>query len=237
MSVKVVERQSRRGTRASGDAPTPLSVVAVARAGGLRARIESALEAAGLSVVLVAASAVAVDGAAEADAVVLAAGSEKGADELRRLRRTFPAARFVILLDSAGSRRVRDMIRAGADAVVLEREVEAGLGAAVRAACSGLLCLPAEFRPALARPVLSAREKQVLGMVVMGFSNAEIAGKLYVAESTVKSHLSSAFDKLGVRSRNEATALILDDERGHGLGILAISPDGDRLSAGGRAAE
>jgi DNA-binding NarL/FixJ family response regulator len=212
-------------------------VVAVAEARTLRACIASALERSGFSVLDITARATDVDSVAGPDAVVLAGDAETGsADDVRRLRRAFPGARVVCVLDSAGSRPVRDVIRAGADGVVLERDVEVGLGAAVRAACLGLLCLPAEFRPALARPVLSSREKQVLGMVVMGFSNAEIARKLFLAESTIKSHLSSAFDKLGVRSRNEATALILDGEGGLGLGILSISGDEDLMSAGVRAA-
>ena len=70
--------------------------------------------------------------------------------------------------------------------------------------------------------MLSTREKQVLGMVVLGFTNGEIARQLHLAESTIKSHLSSSFTKLGVRSRNEAAELI-DADGGLGTGILAIS--------------
>jgi hypothetical protein len=56
-------------------------------------------------------------------------------------------------------------------------------------------------------------------------TNAEIAAKLYVSESSVKSHLTSAFTKLGVTSCNAATELILDSESGLGPGILRISPE------------
>jgi hypothetical protein len=56
----------------------------------------------------------------------------------------------------------------------------------------------------------------------MGYMNSQIAERLFLAESTVKSHLSSAFRKLGVRSRNEAVDLILNPERGLGMGILGL---------------
>ena len=62
-------------------------------------------------------------------------------------------------------------------------------------------------------------------MVVLDFSNAEIAAKLYVSESSVKGHLTSAFTKLGVTSRSAAAELILDSESGLGPGILRISPE------------
>ena len=61
-------------------------------------------------------------------------------------------------------------------------------------------------------------EEKILGMVVLGMPNSEIAGRLVLAESTVKSHLHSSFRKLGVRSRNEAVARILDPSGHLGTG-------------------
>ncbi len=70
--------------------------------------------------------------------------------------------------------------------------------------------------------MLSIREKQVLGLVTMGLMNSEIAERLFLAESTVKSHLSSAFAKLGVRSRHEAVELVINPDCGLGPGILSL---------------
>lgn len=142
---------------------------------------------------------------------------------IRTQRQELPEGRIVVVAGEASRRALRDALDEGADGLVMERDAEALLALAVRAVCAGSLVLPADLREHVSRPALSAREKQVLGMVVMGFTNGEIAAKLYLAESTVKSHLSSAFSKLDVRSRNEATALILDPERGLGTGVLAIS--------------
>ena len=55
----------------------------------------------------------------------------------------------------------------------------------------------------------------------------EVAPVLGLAETTVKSHLSSTFRKLGVRSRSEAAALVLDAQSGLGLGVLTISDGGE----------
>ncbi len=57
----------------------------------------------------------------------------------------------------------------------------------------------------------------------MGFTNSEIGARLFLAESTVKSHLSSIFVKLGVSSRNEAAAVVLDPHGSVGTGILNMT--------------
>jgi DNA-binding NarL/FixJ family response regulator len=163
------------------------------------------------------------------DVVVLGASKppERQPSQLRDIRASFPNVPIVCVAAGPSYRAVRDALEHGADGFVAEDRVADHLPIAVRTVASGQLSLPRELRAYLGRPILSAREKQILGMVVIGFSNAEIASKLYVAESTVKSHLSSAFAKLGVRSRNEATALILDSQTGFGTGILTITGEQD----------
>jgi DNA-binding NarL/FixJ family response regulator len=139
---------------------------------------------------------------------------------------------FVIVCRDTAHAEVRRTIHAGACGYVLERELERTLVPTVAAVLAGQIAIPKEGRMQVGAPTLSAREKQILAMVVMGYMNCDIAQQLYLAESTVKSHLSSAFLKLGVRSRSEAVDLILDAEQGLGRGILAITSDGDNGSRG-----
>jgi DNA-binding NarL/FixJ family response regulator len=128
----------------------------------------------------------------------------------------------VVVSRRDGATAVEEAVDAGAAGFVSEDQIEARLGATVYAAAAGQLTVPWRHRRVVAYPILSAREKQVLSMVVLGFSNLEIARTLHVTEATVKSHLSSAYRKLRVRSRHEATDLILSDQR-LGLGILSLS--------------
>jgi DNA-binding NarL/FixJ family response regulator len=162
--------------------------------------------------------------------VVIAQASRIGPADVEKLRMAFPAAKVVVVADSISRRNVVDWLKAGVDGIVPAAEAHERLTATVRTALAGQLSIPEEYRHALAKPQLSPREKQVLGMVVLGLMNREIANRLFVAESTVKTHLASAFRKLGVRSRGEATALILDPEEGLGTGILSILDHDDPLS-------
>lgn len=142
--------------------------------------------------------------------------------QMRRLGKSLPGTRLIAVMPEDSRRGVRRALEAGADGVVFETEVETTLPATVRAVLAGQTAVPAAARHEVDRPTLSGREKQVLGMVVMGMTNKAIASKLYLAESTVKCHLSSAFSKLGVRSRNEAADLILHSGGGLGVGMVGI---------------
>ena len=114
------------------------------------------------------------------------------------------------------------------EGVVLASALESALVPAVLAVHAGQCVFPRALSRMANPKALSAREKQVLGMVVLGLSNAQIADKLIVSESTVKAHLRSSFGKLGVNSRSAATELLLDPSTGLGLGVLRISsPDED----------
>jgi DNA-binding NarL/FixJ family response regulator len=158
------------------------------------------------------------------DVVVLAVpGITPRAAALRKIRSALPATRVVAVAPESRGKEIRSAVEAGATGFVYEEEAAAALAPTVHAVLAGQVAVPYRERRQFEQPTLSAREKQILGLVVMGFMNVEIADKLFLAESTVKSHLSSAFAKLGVRSRNEAVDLILDGEDGLGRGILAIT--------------
>ena len=143
---------------------------------------------------------------------------------LPALRETYPGPLVAVLGELPGPRGAR-AAAARLEGSVLASEIEWALIPTLNAVAVGQCVVPRAIRQVVDRPPLSPRERQILAMVVIDFSNAEIARKLYVSESNVKNHLSSAFQKLGVKSRSAATDLILDHESGLGPGILRISPD------------
>jgi DNA-binding NarL/FixJ family response regulator len=163
-------------------------------------------------------------------ALWVADASADAARQVQALRRGIEQALVVVVCPAIERWEVRAVLGAGAAGVVLEEEMAGALGPCLQAVRVGQVCVPRHHGRQTAPPALSMREKQILGLVVMGYMNSQIAEQLFLAESTVKSHLSSAFGKLGVRSRNEAVNLILDSERGFGMGILALG--GEPLEAG-----
>ncbi|CAA9476260.1 MAG: hypothetical protein AVDCRST_MAG67-529 [uncultured Solirubrobacteraceae bacterium] len=159
-------------------------------------------------------------------------GSERAAD-IRLVRDAIAGVHAVVVSSTPGGRGVRKALRAGATGFVFESQIESALTITVRAVLAGQVSIPVQLIHHTDQPALSAREKQILGMVVLGFQNQEIAAKLHLAETTVKSHLSSVFKKLDVGSRKEAAALVLDHREGLGPGILTM-PGAQAHSGDGR---
>jgi DNA-binding NarL/FixJ family response regulator len=133
---------------------------------------------------------------------------------LRRLCRETPGSRVVVISSPTSGVGVRRALDAGASGVVFDSELDRTLATTVLAVAIGQSVVPGKLRAGVERPTLSHREHQVLALVRKGLTNAEIAKRLYLAESTIKSHLASIFAKLGVRSRKEVAAALDDLDRG-----------------------
>jgi DNA-binding NarL/FixJ family response regulator len=124
--------------------------------------------------------------------------------------------------DTSGS-RLRRLLELGVHGIVLDDQLESSLSATVLAVASGQLVVPPGLRRQLAPQPLSHREREVMTLVAKGYTNRQIADALYVAESTVKTHLSSAFAKLDTRSRAEAAELMRRAQLAPGLELAQLS--------------
>jgi DNA-binding NarL/FixJ family response regulator len=226
MAVRALPRQELAPTWSRGRA---VRVVSLPPDGAKQ--VLPFLHAAGVAVTHVAHSADDLD--ASQGIVVLLLNESLRARALRELINRLGDSRVVVVAPSSGSSAVRCAIDAGAAGFVTLEAAASTLIPSLDAVAVGQLAIPLSSRQDLQTPTLTTREKQVLALVVMGLQNGEIAAKLYLAESTVKSHLSSAFRKLGVRSRNEAAAVILDLESRAGLGILTIPTEEDAFPPDG----
>jgi len=116
--------------------------------------------------------------------------------------------RVVVLTASERTEDVVTALNLGAHAVVQKRFAIETLTAAIRATVDGRVWIPpgmqaelAEDRPPRRTVRLSPREEAVARCVAVGLRNAEVAERLSISETTVKSHLHSAFQKLGLRDR------------------------------------
>ncbi len=162
-----------------------------------------------------------------ADVVILCGGADLLArgGVLQSLRAELPEALVVFVATGEDRATVRKAIRAGAEGYVPAARLEEALDATIRAVVSGQVCVPRSVRQRALYTAFSFRELQVLELVAMGLTNCEIGDRLFLSESTVKSHLSSSFRKLGVSSRAEAAAIVLDPDNGFHTG-LRVAPLG-----------
>jgi DNA-binding NarL/FixJ family response regulator len=199
--------------------PAPVSVAVVAAEPFAARRIRAALESAGIEMTRAAPDVteyLSERAGAHPDAVVLACNPYEPASlaAIRQLADALRTTCVVVVSSASDGAGLRQALNAGADGVVFESDLESTLGPVTQSVLVGHISLPRQFHRCVVKPVFSHREKEVLAMVVQGLGNRQIANRLFLAESTVKSHLSTAFQKLGVRSRKEAAAVLMDPEEG-----------------------
>lgn len=204
-------QRTDRGDR-SQSAPTVL-VGLVAEEAEFRRRLADLLRAAGFEIAEGedAATLAAVLAKRSPGAIIVAPLDAPGITvQIRALRRRIRKVPIVAVLPTTDTAECRRAISAGADGAVLDRDLDGTLVPTVAAAAVGQISFPGGLKETVDGPALTTRQKQVLGSMAIGLTNAQIADQLGLSESTVKSHLSSAFTKLGVASRAEAAALIRD---------------------------
>jgi DNA-binding NarL/FixJ family response regulator len=136
-----------------------------------------------------------------------------GVQAVTAIRAQFPKARIVALSTFGGDEDIRRALQAGAQAYLTKDVLHDELLAAIRAVHAGERYLTASVLAALSaeipHPDLSARELEVLRLVVHGFSNKQIAYELKIAEDTAKNHVKSIFKKLGASDRTQAATMAI----------------------------
>jgi len=141
-----------------------------------------------------------------------------GATATRVIRQKFPHVQVIALTSFKEGELIKNALEAGAIAYLLKDVSADDLVRAIRAAHAGRATLSPEAAQALVKTAnqppapgldLTEREREVLALMVEGLNNTQIAGRLTVSPSTIKSHVSNILSKLGVASRTEAVTLAL----------------------------
>jgi DNA-binding NarL/FixJ family response regulator len=136
-----------------------------------------------------------------------------GIDAIIGIRSEFPDARIVVLTTYAGDVQVLRALKAGARGYILKGHVRRELLDTIRAVHAGHKRIPPDIASELAEHVtdgdLSSREIDVLRLIASGNANKEIAGHLFIAEETVKSHVTNILAKLGANDRTHAVTIAI----------------------------
>ncbi len=144
-----------------------------------------------------------------------------GIEAIRAIRGLYPNTQVLALTNSREEDMVQGALNAGAIGYLLKDISVEMLAEAIRNAHAGRPTLSPEATQALIRAAtrpaaglrprdnLTEREREVLALMVKGLHNPEIAARLGVSRSTIKTHVSNILTKLGVGSRTEAVAVAL----------------------------
>jgi len=139
-----------------------------------------------------------------------------GVEICSELRDISPTVRILVCSGMTRGSSLVDAAAAGADGFVSKEAPNAEIVDAARRVAAGATVVGGESADAIFRDsrktalgasklsLLSARERQVLGLLSLGLTNREIAGRLHLAEKTVRNQVSNVLRKLGYRHRTEA---------------------------------
>ena len=135
-----------------------------------------------------------------------------GLEVVRQVRATNDTVGLVVLTMHAGDDQIFAAMEAGASAFVGKDTKATEVVSAARHAavaprtflCSGLSAAMMRRATAPVQPKLSGREEEVLALLADGLGTGEIAGRLYMSESTAKTHITHIYQKLGAANRAQA---------------------------------
>ena len=142
-----------------------------------------------------------------------------GSEATRRILAQGKPVQIIVLTSFHEQDLVQEALKAGAISYLLKNVSAEELAAAIRAAHRGSSILAPEATEALIQATrqrpgvgsdLTAREREVLALLVDGLSNLEIAEQLSIGMATVKYHLTNIFTKLGAKNRVEAATIALE---------------------------
>ncbi len=164
------------------------------------------------------------------DVLLLAPSLFKDLQALRALRQKSPRTGILILASDPAEEELLGYLRAGAKGAISKRETGSSLAKAIRVITAGevwagrkvtahvieelsALTAGAERPPRGLEGRLTPQELRIAERVARGCSNRQIAEQLRLSEKTVKNHLSTVFQKLGLRNRAHLTAVLLQRGR------------------------
>jgi DNA-binding NarL/FixJ family response regulator len=137
--------------------------------------------------------------------------SMNGTEAISRIRSEFPNAKIIVLSTYSGDVQVLRAIKAGARGYIVKGHVHRELLEAIRSVHAGHKRIPPEIAAELAEhaadDALTSREIDVLRLIGAGNANKQIADKLSIEETTVKSHIANILSKLGANDRTHAVTI------------------------------
>lgn len=136
-----------------------------------------------------------------------------GVEAIAAIRRLDPSARVLALTSFGGDANLRDALNAGAVGLLLKGASGREIADAIRRVHEGHHSIAVEaleeFLEAEKLPSLTRRETEILGLIAEGLRNQEIADRLDLSLSTVKTHMNRILEKLDAQDRTEAVTLAL----------------------------